>query len=188
MALVSLQEYKEYYNINSTTNDVRLSLLTELVGDLVESYIGRNILNDTYTNVLEENLNGYVYLDNFPIAYVDTLSYLSKETDAWVDMVATDYVIHADEGILEIVNPDVLARISSKHSRAIRATYEGGYNDTPSDLKLAIFDLLTYYYKREQTPSRSFNSQSVDTSAGLKGSEMPAHIKRVLALYRVPAG
>jgi hypothetical protein len=69
----------------------------------------------------------------------------------------------------------------------VRVTYTGGYATTPADLKLATFDLVTYYYKKESTPQKAvsagitLSSRSTPTD---KPSDFPAHIKRILDLYR----
>jgi len=186
MSLVTLQDYKEYHGISSTTNDTRLELLVDLVSELVEAYLGRKILTNTYTDQYYEYLGGYVYRSNFPITTVSKFETYDTGNGDWTEwVVADDVFLSEDDGILEVINDDIKNYVSTKRSKPVRVTYDGGYSTTPSDLKLAIFDLITYYNKREQTPAKSFNSQSVDTSAGLNGSEMPAHIKRVLALYRV---
>lgn len=184
MALVTLQEYKDYYAISSTTGDSRISLLVDLVSDLVDNYLGRNIQLGTYTNNLEELLGTFIYLDNFPIASVTTLEYFSNTSETWVTIDAADYEVYSETGIIELIDTSITADISTKRSKAVRVTYQGGFSTIPSDLKLAVFDLITYYNKREQTPVRSFNSTNTDTSGTFSGSEMPAHIKRVLSLYR----
>lgn len=185
MALVTLQEYKDYYTINSTDNDVRLQLLADLVSDLIESYLGRTIQVATYTDKKKEIVGTSIYLDNFPIVDVTSVKFYSKVTNSLVTAEAADYAIYEDEGIIEFINPAILAAIDNTRSKNSEVTYSGGYAVTPSDLKLAIFDLITYYNKRQQTPVVSFNNQTRDSSSAFSGSEMPAHIKRVLALYRV---
>lgn len=185
MALVTLQEYKDYYDINSTDKDTRLQLIVDLVSDLVESYCGRVILSATYTDKKKEIIRTSIFLDNFPLTDVATVKYYSIVTGDLVTADTSDYIVYEDEGIIEFINGAVIAAFDSVRTKNSEVTYTGGYATTPADLKLAIFDLITYYNKREQSPQRSFNNQTVDTSKSFSGSEMPAHIKRVLALYRI---
>ena len=70
---------------------------------------------------------------------------------------------------------------------SVRVTYKGGYESCPADLKLAVFDLITYYhkdeYKQRQTISgASIQNSSTTSQAGNIG--FPDHIKRVLDLYK----
>jgi hypothetical protein len=62
-----------------------------------------------------------------------------------------------------------------------------GYAATPADLKLAIFDLITYYLKDEHKERRTLGGASIQNqgSTSLRDSvAFPDHIKRVLDLYK----
>lgn len=186
MALITLEEYKGYYAISSPTHDGRLTILIDLVSELVENYISRELAPITYTNKTFELLGTMAFLDNFPIRALTTLEFFSSSTSTWVAIPDTDYELDEDNGTVEIFNSVSLADTTTSRSKPIRATYDGGYATLPADIKLAIFDLVTYYNKREQNPVRGMAGQSIDNSSATNGSEMPPHIKRVLSLYRVP--
>ena len=69
----------------------------------------------------------------------------------------------------------------------VRVTYKGGFSSTPEDLKLACYDLVTYYYKKESTPRKAIadgGTLASKTTPTDKPSDFPAHIKRILDLYR----
>ena len=65
--------------------------------------------------------------------------------------------------------------------------YTAGYESTPEDLKLAVYDLITYYlkdeYKQRQTLSGATRENSSTTSM-TNSPAFPDHIKRVLDLYK----
>jgi hypothetical protein len=70
-------------------------------------------------------------------------------------------------------------------TKSVKLIYKGGYSSTPSDLKLACFDLITYYMKKESTPNKAIpGSASINNIAGSTPSDFPPHIKRILELYR----
>jgi hypothetical protein len=74
-----------------------------------------------------------------------------------------------------------------KGAGAIKVTYTAGYSACPSDLKLAIFDLITYYLKDEHKERRTLAGASIQNagSTSLRDSvAFPDHIKRVLDLYK----
>jgi len=187
MALVTLEEYKEYYKISSAEGDDRLSSMIDLVSELVEVYLSRNIASEVYSDVYLELLGSSVYTPNFPIESISLLEYFDKSTETWVAIDSANYFVEEDNGIIEILDSSILSLISGKRRKPVRVSMTAGYSIVPSDLKLAVFDLITYYNKRQQTPVRNMSGQGVDTTAGLNGSEMPAHIKRVLSLHRLPA-
>lgn len=71
-------------------------------------------------------------------------------------------------------------------SKSVKLVYKGGYSSTPSDLKLACFDLITYYMKKESTPNKAIpGSATINNVVGsVMPSDFPPHIKRILELYR----
>jgi hypothetical protein len=69
----------------------------------------------------------------------------------------------------------------------VKVTYKGGFSSTPEDLKLACYDLITYYYKKESTPRKAISDGGTLASSSTptdKPSDFPSHIKRILDLYR----
>ena len=73
-----------------------------------------------------------------------------------------------------------------KGTKSVKVVYKGGYSATPGDLKLACFDLMTYYLKKESTPAKAMpgsNIKNISKSQSLH-SEFPPHIKRILEHYR----
>jgi hypothetical protein len=78
-----------------------------------------------------------------------------------------------------------------KHSfpsgaRSVKLVYKGGYASVPGDLKLAVYDLITYYLKKEATPAKSMPGSEIKnvTKSQTLHSEFPPHIKRILEHYR----
>jgi hypothetical protein len=65
---------------------------------------------------------------------------------------------------------------------SVRVTYKGGYAALPSDLRLAVTDLITYYLKEEWKPEKNQGTFTIRND----GAEpnFPDHIKRVLDLYK----
>ena len=71
---------------------------------------------------------------------------------------------------------------------SVQIAYRAGYSAAPSDLKLALFDLVTYYLKDEHKERRTIAGatlQNQGTSGVRDNTDFPDHIKRVLDLYRV---
>ena len=67
------------------------------------------------------------------------------------------------------------------------STYTAGYATLPVDLKLAVIDLMTYYFKREHKERRTLGGASIQNSATTSQADnvgFPDHIKRILDLYK----
>ena len=79
-------------------------------------------------------------------------------------------------------------RLNWKHGvGAVEVVYKAGYNETPADLKLAIFDLVTYYLKDEHKERRTLGGASIQNQSSTTQRDnvaFPDHIKRVLDLYK----
>ena len=71
-------------------------------------------------------------------------------------------------------------------TRSVKLVYKGGYSSVPGDLKLAVYDLITYYLKKEATPAKSMPGSEIKnvTKSQTLHSEFPPHIKRILEHYR----
>jgi hypothetical protein len=89
----------------------------------------------------------------------------------------TDYVIDNKRDAIYFISEDGIEYVNK-----YKINYVGGFDETPSDLKLAVLDLVEYYYKNESTPKRMSNFVTIEY---VKTSDFPPHIKRVLDLYRV---
>ena len=73
-----------------------------------------------------------------------------------------------------------------KGIKSVKLVYTGGFSSTPIELKLACYDLTTYYLKKESTPAKSMpgsDIKNISRSQSLH-SEFPPHIKRILEHYR----
>ena len=71
-------------------------------------------------------------------------------------------------------------------TRSVKLIYKGGYSSVPGDLRLAVYDLITYYLKKEATPAKSMPGSEIKnvTKSQTLHSEFPPHIKRILEHYR----
>ena len=96
-----------------------------------------------------------------------------------------------DEGHLESEEPENkktgYGKYFKKGFAAVKVVYTAGYEAVPTDLKLAVFDLITYYLKDERKTQRSIAGTTLrnEGTTSIKGDVgFPDHIKRVLDLYK----
>ena len=92
-------------------------------------------------------------------------------------VVYTDYVLDLMNDKIDLFYGEVV-----DSPNRFKITYKAGFASVPLDLKLALFDLMDYYMKKESTPRKSSSDVSVQY---ITNSDFPPHIKRVLDLYRV---
>ena len=70
---------------------------------------------------------------------------------------------------------------------AVKVVYTAGYSAVPSDLKLAVLDLVTYYLRDEHKQRQSIAGASIQNQSSTSqrnNVSFPDHIKRVLDLYK----
>lgn len=183
MAIVTLADYKTFAEIGSNTQDTRLTLILDLVDSLVNTYCNRKFEQATYTEEQVEIINSIsIFIDNPPLNSVTTLEYFSQGK-VWTVVDAADFLEYSEEGHIEIISNNI---VTLGILKPFRVTYSGGFTTIPADLKLAVFDLTTFYHKREKSPRVVQNNTSVTSASDkISRSQMPAHIKRVLDLYRI---
>ena len=180
--LVTVNEYKDAEGIRGEKEDDRLAILVPQVSDLVKKYCGTSFIDYISTDKVEtftigDNYTTTIIVSECPLTAVDTVQ--ERTAYSGVELNA-DAVIRTDENGNEKFWP--------KGVGAVKITYNAGYSETPKDLKLAIFDLITYYLKDEHKQRQTLGGatlQNQGTSGMKSSSDFPDHIKRVLDLYRV---
>jgi len=194
MDLITLQEYKDFYNIKKPDEDSRHSMLISMVSALIQTYIGVDA--DGGKQVTETISLDYdtdtIFLDNYPIVGPVTVSETSRYTwDSTVHVplvYASDYSVNLADGILTrnyVVGGFANWPISPGNitvSYTTGSTWGYDVVDVPADLKLAAIELVKYYKDEEFKQSKTImGTTQVNTLA--KGTAFPQHIQVILDKY-----
>ena len=191
--LITLEEYKDAENINTTKDDTRLSALIVSVSQLVKTYCANSIIDFYSTNKTETfNIDWsshIVQLTESPIVEVSLVQERDSYQESYTTLTTTAHEYFIDEKTDSIIrtNSGNTYKNWPRGAGAVRVVYKAGYASTPADLKLAIFDLITYYHKDEHKQRRTIAGASIqnETSTSQRNNvAFPDHIKRVLDLYK----
>ena len=191
--LVTLEEYKDAENINTTKDDTRLSALIVSVSQLVKTYCANSIIDFYSTNKTETfniDWNSHiVQLTESPIVEVSLVQERDSYQESYTTLTTTAHEYFLDEKTDSIIrtNSGNTYKNWPRGAGAVRVVYKAGYASTPADLKLAIFDLVTYYHKDEHKQRQTIAGASIQnqTSTSQRNNvAFPDHIKRVLDLYK----
>lgn len=191
--LVTLEEYKDAENINTTKDDTRLSALVVSVSQLVKTYCANSIIDFYSTNKTETfniDWNSHiVQLTESPIVEVSLVQIRGTYREAYTTLTTTAHEYFLDEKTDSIIRTNAGNTYKNwpRGPGAVRVVYKAGYASTPADLKLAIFDLITYYHKDEHKQRQTIAGASIQnqTSTSQRNNvAFPDHIKRVLDLYK----
>ncbi len=188
--LVTLAEYKEAEGISSPKEDLRLASLVPAVSQLVKTYCGNSLIDHYSTNKVETfsiDWDTYlVQLTESPVNAIVSVQKRDSVTESYSTVPTTDYYLDtATDSVLYVTGSTY--KNWPRGAGAVKVTYTAGYASTPKDLKLAVFDLITYYLKDEHKERRTLGGASIQNqgSTSLRDSvAFPDHIKRVLDLYK----
>jgi len=179
--LLTKAEYKAYAGINSTNMDAEIDLLIPRVSDFVKSYCRRTFV-DYYDEAKTETFNGgfdRFLLKETPVVSINSVSYSSDYGQNYTKLVKfTDWVQNGD-AIISINSTGFTEQLMG-----YKVVYFAGYETLPGDLKLGVFDLLTYY-RRHDSSIHSNKAPGTNTVQieYVSTTSLPAHIKRVLDQY-----
>lgn len=184
LPLVTRTEYKAYAGIASPNKDTEIDTLIPKVSDFVKAICRRTFVDyvdDPKVDYFDGG--GYILIPSEgPIISITSLEYSSDYGSTYTSLVNfTDYVYNRATGYIRATSQTVPFVYMPD---AYKLTYNAGYEAVPIDLKLAVFDLITYYLKNDMAvhSPKAPGTNSVQIEY-VTNTHLPAHIKRVLDLY-----
>lgn len=178
--LITLQEYKLHAGISSTEFDDKLNQIINRVSEVVKTHCNRLFIDafdpqaNQFLAIVEyAEHDGYYFPNEFPVQELISVEYSSDLGTTYTPVTA----------VFDRVKEGIYIEERGRYGpNAFKITYTGGFKTTPEDLKLAVIDLVDYYYRGESSPRKSSGTNVIEY---VTTSDMPPHIKRVLDLYRV---
>jgi hypothetical protein len=182
--LVTLQEYKSYAGISSTTQDASINSLIPKVSELVKSICRRTFV-DYVTDEKVEIFRGGVHLSlaEYPVINIESVEYSANYGADYI--LLTKFVDWVLEDEASNIVPTANLGVFPQGVNAYRVTYTAGFAEIPADLKLAVFDLISYYLKNDAAVhnSRLPTGNTVQIQY-IMSTALPSNIQRVLDLYK----
>ena len=191
--LITLQQYKTAEGITQPKDDARLNVLIPSVSELVKTYCGNTFVDYYSSNKTEYfDINWgthIVQLTESPVNAIVSVQERTSYSDSYTTLTTGAY-----EYYLNTQTDSILRTIGSGKFKnwpegvgAVKVVYTAGYSAVPSDLKLAVLDLITYYLKDEHKQRQTIAGASIQNQASTSQTNnvsFPDHIKRVLDLYK----
>jgi hypothetical protein len=191
--LITTDEYKEAKGITTSKEDLRIESLVGSVSQLVKTYCNTSFVDFYSTNKTETFSVDYsthsLMLKETPVVDIVSVSERSSITASYTALTTGAGEFYYDSVL------DALLRTAGSSSYkawapgpgSVQVVYKGGYATIPSDLKLAVVDLVTYYLKEEHKERRTIAGASIQnqgSSSQAGNVAFPDHIKRILDLYK----
>ena len=188
--LITLAEYKEAEGIASPKEDLRLASLIPAVSQLVKTYCGNSLIDFYSTNKVETfNMDWsthVIQLTESPVNAIVSVEKRDSVTDSYTTVASTEYYLDTSTDSVLYVTGSTYKNWP-RGAGSVKITYTAGYASCPTDLKLAVFDLVTYYLRDEHKERRTLAGATRQNqgSTSLRDSvAFPDHSKRVLDLYK----
>jgi len=191
--LITLAEYKEAEGLSNPKDDLRLQTLIPSISELVKTYCGNSLVDYYSTNKVEtfsiDWATSVVQLTESPLNTVVSVEERRSYNEAYATLTTANFDYYVDGNTDSIIRTNSGGRTINWATGvgAVKVTYTAGYATLPVDLKLAVIDLMTYYFKREHKERRTLGGASIQNSATTSQADnvgFPDHIKRVLDLYK----
>jgi hypothetical protein len=180
--LVTASEYKEYKGITSTSQDDQLDVIIPAVSAMVKTICRQSFVDYTVTSkemIFDGGTDKFI-LEESPIIAVSSVEFSDDYGQNYVTLTQyTDYVVVPAQSAIKSISPSFNYALNG-----YRVTYTAGYETLPIDLKLAVFDLITYYLKNESQVNSTMGATAGSLQIEyIKSTSLPIHIRRVLDLY-----
>ena len=191
--LVTLAQYKEAEGISSSKDDLRFNSIVPSVSELVKTYCGNSFVDFYSSNKTETftiDWDTYVVqLTESPVNSVVSVQERETYGGSYDTLTTSDSEYYLESSTDSILRTNDSGRYQNwpKGVGSVKVVYTGGYSEVPADLKLAVFDLITYYYKDEHKQRQTIAGatlQNQGSSSQRMNVGFPDHIKRLLDLYK----
>jgi uncharacterized phiE125 gp8 family phage protein len=180
--LVTLDDCKDYLDIDDSTDDAIIGYLMQAVSDMFKENTGRNLVEAELTEYYTGDDTDRLYLRSYPISAVASINWDWDEVYGADTLLESDnYRVDSEYGFVRIFGGSVWDR-----GIPIKVVYTAGYTQAnmPYDLRTAALEALGVLFKR-RTEGR------FDTSTYSRGDvsysyldEMPHMVRDTMKRYR----
>ena len=192
--LCTVEDYKLFKKIEHNKDDEQLKSLVSSVSALVKTYTGNSIIDYAQADKVEtfditDHYTSELFLTESPLISVAAVQERDSIADSYTTLTADEhYYVDKEHDRIYRIDGDSSTKNFPKGFASVKATYRAGYLSCPDDLKLAVYDLITYYLKEEYKGRRSMQGATLQNEASTSIRDdigFPDHIKRVLDMYKI---
>lgn len=137
MALIDIDYFRQQpFGGKSLDSNLPSEVLSETIDEAsayVEDYLDRKILSASYVERILGKRTFTLILDNYPVTALTSVSYVDAYSGAPGTHSTSDFLVHAESGILEKINKLDWFR----SDRVYIVTYTAGYATVPGPIKKA---------------------------------------------------
>jgi len=181
--LTTKADYKAYAGIKSTNEDAVIDFIIPKVSELVKHYCNRSFVDywvDPKTEIFNGGVKKFILAES-PVATIVSVQGSTDYGQTWTNLTQYQDWVQEDDTVLSLDSTGYFPKLI----RGYKVVYTAGYDDVPGDLEAAVLDLVSYY-RRHDSAIHSAKSPGSNTMQVeyLTSTNLPAHIRRILDLYR----
>ena len=167
--LIDIDTYKTSERIESTKDDNRINKLITSVSQLVKTYCGTTIVDHHSSDKVEEFSVSWgtnlVQLTESPFVSITSVQERASFADSYTTIPGTEYYVDSSTDTVYRVTTSGSAKNWPTGPASVKITYKAGYATCPTDLELAVVDLVTYYLKDEHKARQTMQGASIQNSS-----------------------
>lgn len=166
----TLQELKTFMGISDTdtSKDLLLQIYVDGVNSAIHKEIGRDILANDYIEKYKGTDSTKLILNNYPINSIAAIDFIYQGNvyqtleDYEYDIDNQTGILHYDQGWLLQGNSSYMSeRLIDFPRRHIRVTYNAGFAEVPSDLKLVGLQFASDSYVMDDSQGGNLKEYSI---------------------------
>jgi len=188
VALVTLEQMKEYLQITSgTTDDALLSTIINGISQRIHSYCQRNLLSKSYTQYYSGRGTESIMLAMAPVTAISSVK------EDLLRVFGTDTVVPSADMIIEPCGRIKLFNNRQywlRGSLSIKVVYTAGYSlaTLPADIALAAKEFCAAAYYKAKNRRHGVQSESIgDKTISYINVAIPPEVSGALDPYVLPA-
>lgn len=188
--LTTLANVKESLGYDSPANTNYDDLLTNLIARasvLIESRLGRSVVQASYTEYADADGSEYLDLRQGPVISVSGLAYATHAT-AGITTTSVDagtYIVYGDEDDWRL--PGYLRSNGgcfNKGRKNYEVKYSAGWATVPYDIEQLCIDVVTWLFNQRKDAGNDSRSVGDGSKSFRTRSELYDHIDAMLAPYK----
>lgn len=169
--LATLADVKSYLGLTVNTDDGLLGRLVSAASSWIKSFLNRDILTDSYTEVLDGTGTYKIMVDQYPITAVSLLVVDGHAVSG------SDFVFR--QSVISLTN-------GAKFPRGIGnvvVSYTAGYESVPADINQSCVELAAWRYKEKDRIGHSSKTIQGEVVA-FQTTDVPADVKTNLQNWK----
>lgn len=187
---------------NYPTDDTLLKRLLLAATDFFDNCVGRGIIAQSYTETRNGSDQVAMWLHNYPVTAVASLTINGVAIDASVDVRSWGYVFDANHIYMRspasvegweqwiagfVPLPNFFSGEPTRFSKGVQnvtVVYTAGYASVPQDIKQAIVELVAWKYKAKDHIGQSTSQTAGVVTTSFVITNIPKEVRMIIDIYR----